>query len=129
MYTQVNSEKIRISCIAWYLLDHRINASILLGWANFCGRDILKVIKLIQVICTRNLTNSIGFLCKQDLELTPPILPDRANFCGRGHPKIDLFHTNILFFIKIFVFYFVSNGKSICKSLEINWFPLHLIWV
>ena len=119
MYTQVNSEKIRISCIAWYLLDHRINASILLGWANFCGRDILKVIKLIQVICTRNLTNSIGCLCKQDLELTPPILPDRANFCGRGHPKIDLFHTNILFLLKYLFFYFLSNEEVFVNALKL----------
>ena len=37
-------------------------------------------------------------MCEQDLELTPPILPDRANLCGRGHPKVDQFHTNIIFF-------------------------------
>ena len=46
----------------------------------------------------RNLINSIEYLCEQDLELTPPILPDRANLCGRGHPKIDQFHTKSLLF-------------------------------
>ena len=61
-------------------------------------------------------------MCEQDLELTPPILPDRANFCGRGHPKIDLFHTNILFFIKIFVFLFPFQCRSICKCLEIIYY-------
>ena len=45
----------------------------------------------------RNLINSIGYLCEQDLELTPPILPDRANLCGRGHSKIDQFHTKTHF--------------------------------
>ena len=45
----------------------------------------------------RNLINSIGYLYEQDLELTPPILPDRANLCGRGHPKIDQFHTKSFF--------------------------------
>ena len=58
----------------------------------------------------RNLINSIGYLCEQDLELTPPILPDRANLCGRGHPKIDQLHTKSLFFGK--------NIKSICHCLE-----------
>ena len=48
----------------------------------------------------RNLINSIGYLCEQDLELTPPILPDRANLCGRRHPKIDQFHIKSLFFGK-----------------------------
>ena len=46
----------------------------------------------------RNLINSIGYLCEQDLELTPPILPNRANLCGRGHPKIDQLHTKSFFF-------------------------------
>ena len=46
---------------------------------------------------TRNFIDSIGYLCEQDLELTPPILPDRANLCGRGHSKIDQFHTNTHF--------------------------------
>ena len=50
---------------------------------------------------------SIGYLYEQDLELTPLILPDRANLCGRGHPKIDPFHT------KSFVFPF-----EICKYSE-----------
>ena len=44
-------------------------------------------------------------MCEQDLELTPPILPDRANLCGRGHPKVDQFHTK-------------SFLKSICNWLE-----------
>ena len=46
-------------------------------------------------------------MCEQDLELTPPILPDRANLCGRGHPKIDQFHT--IFFVRT---------KNICNWLE-----------
>ena len=61
---------------------------------------------------TRNLIYSIGYLCEQDLELTTPILPDRANLCGRGHPKIDQFHTKFLFF------FFGKNIKSICNCLE-----------
>ena len=52
---------------------------------------------------TRNLIDSIGYLCEQDLELTPPILPDRVNLCGRGHPKIDQFHINTHFFPLKFV--------------------------
>ena len=77
------------------------------------------MIKFIQVICTRNLPNSIGCLCKQDLELTPPILPDRANFCGRGHPKIDLFHTNIHFLLKYLFFYFLSNAEVFVNALKL----------
>ena len=48
-------------------------------------------------------------MCEQDLELTPPILPDRANLCGRGHPKVDQFHTKS---------FFGKNIKSICNWLE-----------
>ena len=59
---------------------------------------------------TRNFIDSIGYLCEQDLELTPPILPDRANLCGRGHPKIDQFQT--------IPFFFGKNIKSICNCLE-----------
>ena len=51
----------------------------------------------------RILISSIGYLCEQDLELTPPILPDRANLCGKGHSKIDQFHTNTHFFPLKFV--------------------------
>ena len=58
----------------------------------------------------RNLIISIGYLCEQDLELTPPILSDRANLCERGHPKINQFHTKSPFF-------FGKNIKSICNCL------------
>ena len=63
----------------------------------------------------RNLINSIGYMCEQDLELTPPILPDRANLCGRGHPKVDQFHTKSFYF---FYFFFGKNRKSIYNWLE-----------
>ena len=58
-------------------------------------------------------------MCEQDLELTPPILPDRANLCGRGHPKIDQFHTksHYLFLrtLKVFInaLKMLVNNKSL----------------
>ena len=67
-----------------------------------CGRGHFDSDQGTTSTITRNLINFIGYLCEQDLELTPPILPGRANFCGRGHPKIDQFHTNILFWLSCF---------------------------
>ena len=53
-----------------------MNKSILPGGVNLCGKRHSTVIKVIKVILE---IDSIGYLCEQDLELTPPILPDRAN--------------------------------------------------
>ena len=68
---------------------------------------------------TRILINSIGYLCEKDLELTPPILPDRANFCGRGvnpcHLVQSLHPTSQNSFI--FGFYYPFSDIRHCVNL------------